>query len=100
MRIDFGTGSSDRVRLWVNPTLDTDPTLNITPDIDYVMPFDFQFNRIGIFGNSPFDDPNLIEFDEIRLGTSFSDVAPRQVSEPALGVLLLICLPGLFALKR
>ena len=56
----------------------------------------------GIFGNSPFDDPNLIEFDEIRFGTSFRYVAPRQVQvpEPALGFVLLICLPGLFALKR
>ncbi|MGF1482167.1 MAG: hypothetical protein ACFB4I_22265 [Cyanophyceae cyanobacterium] len=95
-RIDFGSGASDRVRLWVNPTLESDPSTTVTPDMDYLMPFELQFNRIGIFGNSPFTDPEAIEFDEIRVGTSFQDIAPTSVPEPALGGLAIALLPALF----
>ncbi len=97
-RFDFGEGASDRVRIWLNPDLNTNPSSS-SADIDYVMPFDFQFNRIGIFGNSPFGGSNLIEFDEIRLGSSFDDVTP-VIPEPSFNLVGLFSLVSFMGLKR
>ena len=79
-QIDYGagTGGMDRVRLYVDPTPGLS-TPDVAPAIDVSTTRSASFNQVRIQaggGASP------VDFDEIRLGTSYAGVTP--VPEPAM----------------
>ncbi|MDQ6631345.1 MAG: hypothetical protein M3Y82_06260 [Verrucomicrobiota bacterium] len=89
VRIDHIAGTNfDNAYLFVNPLLGSEPTLS-QADTNSLGAFDFSFNRIRPFAGgdrstsagSPYAE---LVLDEIRIGTTYADVAPF-VSAPVLG---------------
>lgn len=78
-RIDFGAGSggSANVHLWVNPTLGLagEPTL-ATRSAQLINVPAFQFNRLRAAAG---DTNGSFSLDELRLGTTYTQVAPSAV---------------------
>jgi hypothetical protein len=73
---------ADNAWLWVNPRLDQTPDVSLADaaltGATTPASIDFSFNRIRAFaGNTNATGPYAdFEFDEIRIGTAFADVAP------------------------
>lgn len=90
MRMDFGA-ASDTVTLWINPAIGgVDPTGGTsltTPE--------FHFQSLAFYPNR---DPNKGAIDEIRFGSSFADVTPLAVPEPA--TLAVLAGSSLLVLRR
>lgn len=78
-RIDFN-GASSSARLYVNPTLGTEPGTAQATTANFAA-FSFDNVRIQSGGGPTFG------FDELRIGTTYADVAP--VPEPATTALLI-----------
>jgi MYXO-CTERM domain-containing protein len=101
VRVDLdANGSDERIRLYVNPTLGTEP---LSPTVEYfhnVFDALSDINRIRMRGgNSNGTHPaSWIEADEIRLGTTYAAVTPI-VPEPGAAMLGLAGL-SLIALRR
>jgi hypothetical protein len=68
---------ADNAWLWVNPNLDSEPDIN-NADASFQGALDFSYDRIRAFaGNTTGGNPYaLFAYDEIRLGTTYADVAP------------------------
>lgn len=94
LRIDFNaSGANERLRLYVNPTLGTEP---LTAQVDGTTTSSFQINKLDIAGGQTGGGNTVSKgwFDEIRFGTTYADVTP--VPEPA--TLALLSLGGLAVL--
>lgn len=77
-RIDFTTTANDSCSLWINPTPGTLPS---DASRDYhVSAWDWSFDRLSFSGGSA----TTLHFDELRVGTSYADVAPIDPSPPAV----------------
>lgn len=70
-RIDFKSGNDD-VWMWLNPALDQEPDISNAAASGSVSDFQFNGVRIGVGRYQSFD------VDELRVGTSFSAVAPSS----------------------
>lgn len=98
VQIDYGAGTAgnDRVRMYVDPT----PGLSapdVTPAIDVSTSRSASFNQVRIqSGNAA----SPIDFDELRLGTTYAGVTPASVPEPATLGLFAVAALGLLARKR
>lgn len=68
---------ADNAWLWVNPLLDSEPDINNAAAL-FSGVLDFSYDRIRVFtGNANASGPYAqLAFDEIRLGTTYADVAP------------------------
>jgi len=88
VKMMFGTPNGDRVFMYVNPPLDSEPT-----DNRYIAAVlnnqSFQFDRL-LFSSGPV--ATVAAFDEFRLGETFADVAP--LAPDRLEVTELASLPG------
>ena len=73
-------GGSAVINLWQNPLLG--PTAPTTPDAAISNGVNFQFNQIAMNAGA------TISFGEIRVGTTWADVAPIATPEPAPAALL------------
>ncbi|MFW6367417.1 MAG: PEP-CTERM sorting domain-containing protein, partial [bacterium] len=80
--------------LFVNPDLDAEPT---TADVSISFTSIAAFDRVRLFAGDDNNNPADADFDEIRIGDSFSDVA-TPIPEPTSFALLV--LGGLALLKR
>lgn len=76
-QIEFGSGD-ETVRIWLNPDLDSTPLPGDAAITETVS--NFQFDRVRIAGSNDF------AIDELRIGTTFSSVAPTP--EPSSFALL------------
>jgi hypothetical protein len=79
-RIDYG--ATDVVRLWVNPTPGTQPS-DASASATLTLPAGQSFsvgNNITLNGGGYYD---LANFDELRYGSTYADVAPSSASPPA-----------------
>lgn len=91
LRIDQVAGATtfDNVYLWVNPAdLTVEPTL-ISAATNVLGLFDYTIDRVRVFvgGNANAAQPQgQLYLDEIRVGTTYSDVAP-VVPEPAVAAI-------------
>jgi len=93
-RLDFIDGIGDTVTAWLNPDLKATP-LDVDADYSHTWSLaDFKFTQVRLGGYSTAQQ----QYDEIRFGTTFSDVAP--VPEPGALVLLIAGLVGLIGLRR
>ncbi len=73
-------GGSAVINLWQNPLLG--PTAPAVPDATINNGVNFQFNQIAMNAGA------TISFGEIRVGTTWADVAPIATPEPAPAALL------------
>ncbi len=88
LKMMFGTPNGDRVFMYVNPPLGSEPTNDIY--ISAVLNnLTFQFDRL-IFASGA--TTTTVSFDEFRLGETFADVAPLAPDRYA--VTELASLPG------
>jgi len=90
-RIDFGAGSTDdNLTLYLNPTSETSSSISLSSTRDVA------FDRITMRGVGTTND---FTYDELRFGTTFSDVTP--IPEPGVYALALSLVAGGMAfLKR
>jgi hypothetical protein len=74
MKVSFGAANADTVRVYVNPSLATEP---VTPQ-HTLSGQSFAFDRIyfGDSGNAGWSDGREISLDEIRIGTTWAEVCP------------------------
>ncbi len=86
MDIDTTTATTlDRMYVWVNPPLGTEPSVasalltNTTINLDVINAFRWQGN--GYSGTTP---GAIYTVDELRLGRAFADVTPTIVSTPTV----------------
>lgn len=96
VRIDYLPGN-DNAYLWVNPSLASEPLISNADATTTAG--NFSFNRIRPFAGNETAQGARAEgfFDEIRMGTTFRDVAP--IPEPSAVVALISGL-GLFLRRR
>ena len=97
-QIDYGAGAGgqDRVRLYIDPT----PGLSapdVTPAVDVSTTRSASFNQVRIQAGS---GASPIDFDEVRLDTSYAGVTPAAVPEPMTLGLLGVAAAGLLARRR
>lgn len=91
VRIDYGATNNDTAYLFINPQLGTEPTLSSA--VAMTNNFDFSFFRVRPFagGNDAANSRPYAELsvDEIRIGTTWQDVAPfiTLVPEPSTAAL-------------
>ncbi len=92
-KYSFGSGNAT-VKLWRNPTLSSEfaSTPLITQTIIPAGLYSWT-NRVELLSRY-----NSSEFDEFRLGTTWSDVA--TVPEPSVGAMLLVTLPFILLFSR
>lgn len=87
LRIDFNaSGSNERLRLYMNPTVGaTEPG---TASADIISASSFQINKLDLAAGFTSGTNTTARgwFDEIRIGTTYADVTP--VPEPTTGVLI------------
>ncbi len=74
------SGGSAVINLWQNPLLG--PSAPATPDATIASGVNFQFNQIAMNAGA------TISFGQIRIGTTWADVAPIATPEPAPMALL------------
>lgn len=88
VRIDHlgDTTVPDNAYLWVNPLLNTEPTLE-SADAQYIGALDFSYNRVRAFaGNTTADGPYAnFSVDEVRFGSTFADVTPHTPGGGLMG---------------
>jgi hypothetical protein len=89
-RLDFGSGTTgDTLRMWVNPTPGTQPSdasANFTWTLSASTHFAFTDNVVRLRGSTYW---NQVNYDEVRLGTSYYAVAPDpliETSRPTVGI--------------
>ena len=73
--------AADSAWMWVNPLLSSEPSIAAADaklTVDDANSIDFTFGQIRLFvGNTSAGNPFAqMNFDELRLGTTFADVAP------------------------
>ncbi len=87
LRIDFdASGSNERLRLYMNPTLGTEPG---AADADITSLVSFQIDKLDLASGYTSGGGSTTAkgwFDEIRMGTTYADVTP--VPEPSTWMLL------------
>ena len=96
-QIDYGAGAGgqDRVRLYIDPT----PGLSapdVAPAIDVSTTRSASFNQVRIQAGS---GASPVDFDEVRMGTSYAGVTPA-VPEPATLGLFAVAALGMLARRR
>jgi hypothetical protein len=78
--------TNDNVYIWINPVLSSEPLLAsaTTNVIATDTTFDYSFNRIRLFARALNGSAAPAEWllDEIRIGTTYADVAPYAPSLP------------------
>ncbi len=100
VRIDHGAANADTGYMWLNPDLSVEPA--VASALVSMTGIDLAFDRIRPFAGNPSPASQNIPaegyFDEIRVGTTFADVAPL-IPEPS--TVALFALGGLsFLLLR
>jgi hypothetical protein len=114
VRLEELSGIPDSMHVWLNPSLDSEPSLasadaQITADYVYVgNNSSFPFNRLELtawLNNSGATNPeDFVFFDEFRLGTTYADVTPHTagavIPEPSTFALAALGLLGLCCLGR
>lgn len=91
LKLDFKPGATDTVTVWTNPNL---ATFDGTTGGVTSAPGNYAFTALRLrqtFQNGPGGSGAETQFDDIRFGTTVSDVVPAAVPEPtsiaALGLL-------------
>ena len=78
--ITDGTAAADRIEVWINPSLEggapSADTAATTASVDLT-----NWNGIGFKFEGDPDQPTSVSFDEIRLGFSFGEVIPTNLTE-------------------
>ncbi|GIW75152.1 MAG: hypothetical protein KatS3mg104_0215 [Phycisphaerae bacterium] len=91
-RYDF---DNDTAHLWVNPSLDAEPSLaSALAATNTFTSASVQRFRLSSDGN------NSVLWDELRFGTTFADVTPHVIPEPAMTGLLGLAAMGLKRRRR
>jgi hypothetical protein len=86
IKMDFSSTGNDTFTVWRNPSLGTEPT---TGGVSWTT--DLPFSYIGIFNAN---GSGTVNFDELRIATTFTDaVGFSSIPEPS-GILALGCLVG------
>ncbi|WOO39751.1 hypothetical protein [Rubellicoccus peritrichatus] len=81
VRQDAGAGGEDILDMWVNPDLDSAPIA--AGDLTVEKGYDITIiSRVQIQSRNN----DSFHFDELRIGDSFSDVAPTVIPEPSVYV--------------
>ncbi|WP_157837046.1 cell wall anchor protein [Geminisphaera colitermitum] len=89
VRIDVNTATAgnDAVYLWINPALGTEPSIGAATGsitgTNLWNSFSLDSLRISVNENAPAGATKSISLDELRLGTSYADVAVTVVPEVA-----------------
>lgn len=89
VRIDVNTAAAgnDAVYLWINPTLNAEPSIAATAGFitgnDLWSAFSLDGLRISVNENATASATKSISLDELRFGTTYSDVTPQAIPEPA-----------------
>lgn len=101
MRVDWNAGvtNNEHAYLWVNPTLGLEPDIaaaNVTLTSANLNPVGESMNRVRIQQGGSADNAII---DEIRLGTTWEDVAP-VVPEPGTAALISVGLAVLGMRRR
>lgn len=96
MRIDFNAGGNETLSMYLNPTSDIEPLTPNGTGSREISSFD-RFRIASGFGSGG-NTSTVGWIDEIRIGTTFADVAP--VPEPQTFILLGLGLGALFLRKR
>jgi hypothetical protein len=90
-------GVGDRIRMYLDPLGTTEPAA-ANADISKI---DFLADRMGAITDFVFgDSAKAAAFDELRVGTTFADVANLQVPEPTSFVLLVLGAIGVLRFGR
>ena len=79
IKMEFVAGGNDTFTVWRNPSLGSEPTTG-----GLAKTGDFDWAYTGIFDA---DTPGKVNFDEIRIGTTFVDVIPEPGSLSLLGLM-------------
>lgn len=99
VRIDHGVGDVDTLYLWMNASLDSEPSIATA---DATTTGNFGFNRIRPFAGNPSAEAGNIGaqgyLDEIRIGETFLDVTP--VPEPSTWALVGLGLLAFLKFRR
>ncbi len=85
LKFSFGDGDDDLVEIYRNPSPGSEPTTPTATLGGSGLGYDFSFDRIAL-ARFVYNIP-IVDFDEIRFGTTYADVTP--IPEP-LSVVLLI----------
>jgi pectate lyase len=91
VRIDHVPAGNDNAYLFVNPVLNTEPSINTAGAVS-LSEFDFSFDRLRVFagGQASAAQPYAeLVLDEYRIGETYADVAPFTPSEPIVNSLLI-----------
>lgn len=94
MRIDFSASGNEKLYLWTNPTLGSTPDIS-SAAVTLADAGNFTINRVSIFTNTT----KVAVFDEIRVGTTYADVAPANIPEPS-AMMLGLGAVGVFGVWR
>jgi hypothetical protein len=97
MRFDLSNSGNDRIRVYLDPLGTSEPgTANADVSVG-----EFLADRMGAITDFVFgDSAKAAAFDELRVGTTFADVANLHVPEPASIVLFGLGAIGLASMVR
>lgn len=97
-QLEFNPVAADVMNVWLMPSASFDGTLPMTPTITLSQATDETYDKWNINSQNPQNAVESLIFDELRVGTTFGDVAP--IPEPSTAAMLLGALGVLALAKR